>query len=971
MEYTNITFENLLSNFKTNLTADNHFKHINSATIFGMYMEMLAASTDMTIFNMQRGLEELFFKTARNYSSYIKLCKTFGYSLQRPVPAQTTLNIVLKGPFPKEFKEAQNIQIDFTNELFNLSYLGNPFILEGKYSYIFNDTDKKQCTDPTWRKTLRSASKIDKNPYNVLQKVDPTLNNSIAIKCFQGEEKLVEFNGKDVYDKIMKSYNKKDLNVKYYDNDQIYNEHFDHAGQYYDINDITFSNWYSYRDPFAYKDNIYSADKGITKVIVAKSKDIALSEHIIYSDGSENYKLFDIEDSSIFLNKSLIDNDNIPNKPYNICSITTNEDKTVRISFSPLKYLTNNGINTITDDSTLNFNNLYVKYLSTVGAAANKIGVRDSVMRHTNNVYVIVDGKIYDITNNIEFIISNDITGGKNFESKESMKDNAISSYYSSMMKLISKRDFIDYFSSLTKPIDVKTALVFSQSNLDNTEEISELDTNNTNNSSILEVRQNTICYSLVSDLYKIKKTNGIPTYYPVNLLMSKKDFNNNWPFDYCIPENNDDAVTLYCDEYPEHITDYLKLLVSPGGFYTKYHNIKPSNTQNNTQSEQNIYGINSSIENACTSNTILYSLPPFMQYFDIVGNVRVKSLTKDIDAYKIRTSNKIYKFLNENSNISREIYKSDIIKIYMEDPDTEMVDIDIKVSSMLSPVFTTYKFGSYQNVIIQKNIQLDPELNNNIFGFNEIIIPKYDYNTTLITDDIINTNLISCIQLYINGVNESIELFDIPCTISKIDENYKITLHQSYIDKTLNYSLNNNVIQVNSMNLTTVNKDNYYTLSNFKLVNSPDYGLPSNFNIGHVNDEIKKWIDNLYIHNQADRVINLPYTVKTNNIVTRNETIERKGNIGNTSEDTLSEFTFWNYFAKKIISKGYSSTIDESTDIDNQTWQQASKLIIDIYKLFKAGIADSILDDNNNIVNFSTDMDIAVLCNKVNVSYK
>ena len=41
MEYTNITFEDLLSNFKTNLTSDDRFKHINSATIYGMFMEML------------------------------------------------------------------------------------------------------------------------------------------------------------------------------------------------------------------------------------------------------------------------------------------------------------------------------------------------------------------------------------------------------------------------------------------------------------------------------------------------------------------------------------------------------------------------------------------------------------------------------------------------------------------------------------------------------------------------------------------------------------------------------------------------------------------------------------------------------------------------------------------------------------------------------------------------------------------
>ena len=43
----------------------------------------------------------------------------------------------------------------------------------------------------------------------------------------------------------------------------------------------------------------------------------------------------------------------------------------------------------------------------------------------------------------------------------------------------------------------------------------------------------------------------------------------------------------------------------------------------------------------------------------------------------------------------------------------------------------------------------------------------------------------------------------------------------------------------------------------------------------------------------------------------------------------------------------------------------------MDIYKLIKPGICDSILDDNNNIVNFSTDMELPVLVNKIVVKPK
>ena len=40
----------------------------------------------------------------------------------------------------------------------------------------------------------------------------------------------------------------------------------------------------------------------------------------------------------------------------------------------------------------------------------------------------------------------------------------------------------------------------------------------------------------------------------------------------------------------------------------------------------------------------------------------------------------------------------------------------------------------------------------------------------------------------------------------------------------------------------------------------------------------------------------------------------------------------------------------------------------MDIYPLIKPGICDSILDSNNNIVNFSMDMDLPIVYNKIKV---
>jgi hypothetical protein len=126
-----------------------------------------------------------------------------------------------------------------------------------------------------------------------------------------------------------------------------------------------------------------------------------------------------------------------------------------------------------------------------------------------------------------------------------------------------------------------------------------------------------------------------------------------------------------------------------------------------------------------------------------------------------------------------------------------------------------------------------------------------------------------------------------------------------------------------------------------------------------------------LYVHNTADRAIDLPYQIKSFNIVTRSETIMRRGDIISNDDNTLSEKEFWNYLIASILNKYYSKTIIESTDIFGDAWKRAERLIIDLYKLFKPGISDSILDDNNNIVNYSMDQDIAIIRCRFNVKYQ
>ena len=59
-----------------------------------------------------------------------------------------------------------------------------------------------------------------------------------------------------------------------------------------------------------------------------------------------------------------------------------------------------------------------------------------------------------------------------------------------------------------------------------------------------------------------------------------------------------------------------------------------------------------------------------------------------------------------------------------------------------------------------------------------------------------------------------------------------------------------------------------------------------------------------------------------------------------------------------------------ETLDINGSEWKKIDNLIMDLYCMMKPVFADSILDDNNNIVGFSMDNEIPVVRLKINYKY-
>lgn len=1069
MDYTKITFEELYSDFQTRMAANPHFKNIGSATLIGMFIEMLCGTAAMANFNQERILEEQFFKTARNDSSYIKLVKNFGYAPRRPVPAQAELKIVLKGPFPKEFKTATKpITISFSPDMVNLSYFQMPFRLEDNFAYTFTDADKSNCCNTDYRKTLRSGSKTEliANTHHKLQRYDSS-ETSLPIKCYQGEIKTKVFYGKDWCKK------------------------FQEEGQYYDINDLTFSNWYGKRDPFA---NIvtsktdYNPEYGITKVEIVNDNDIPS----IPGSYHPNSIVCDIEDHSIMLNNAIINNREGTARDNDVCLVETLEDKTIRISFSKLKYLATPGLRKL-DAKGPNgedlYQNLVVQYLSTYGDKANRTNAKESVLTHTNKFIINVDGKFIDITNNIEFVLKTDIMGGQPFESKKEMKASALA-YFASMMKLVSKRDFIDYFSMLNKPINVSAALVFGMKDLDISIErnmLHKYQTVEEAQNKLKNLPQNYICYALASNMYG--KINGTNNLAPINVLLHKEN-GDIMDSDGFIKENPLSPCTLYADEYENHIIDYIKFLISPEAYYNNQQ--KQLITDDSPQYLKNIDYINSDIKEITPINTIVYSMPPYMHYFDIVGDVKVKSSVTDLDAFKTKMSNKIYKYLNDHSNESREIYKSTIAKLYLDDNDVEAANINIKVSSLLSPTYrkltwtnelTTDNhvrlFANYGIESVTGNSEIEPSDTEIII--NEICVPKNDsYYVPFSKDSYECTYIEVNLQLesrsstphgihkftrtgHITDMGDFVKIIlDKPIyivdNIGKLEDGspdfrdyeniYRIMVSggKGITEEQINAAVAEQTAIVNAqiaadiqkyepasnckmynyetklLEITTSSTNNYWASSKYlsserynydtqtnstASVQKPDtiksdYGLYKSqvesdnyitiddvadaLSQGITEDEIANdsvnallllWLYNLTTVTEANRAISLPYTVYSFGNITREETYKRLGNLIGDDDKTLSEYSFWNYFVPELIRRYYMSSnsngytqLNESTNIDDDAWTCAATLIMDIYKLLKAGITDSILDENNNIVNFSTDQDLAIVRCCVNFSY-
>lgn len=520
------------------------------------------------------------------------------------------------------------------------------------------------------------------------------------------------------------------------------------------------------------------------------------------------------------------------------------------------------------------------------------------------------------------------------------------------------------------------------------------------------------------------------------------KDSKEEWVNDGLVPEseNMENPATLYYDEYNDHILDYIKCLVSQESFYNYYVLVQGEVEQTDPQYVKNIKEIAHNVNLLTPTNTTIMSLPPFFHYYDLVGSIEVDPGTTNLDDFKEKLSNKLYKYLDTLTLETREIYKSNLIKLCMEEDHVLNANLDLKVSNIIAPEFKqnqwneedqhkgvrvilnteklTSEYDKYKN---WQNYKYD-------LIFNEIIIPKTNskrkpYDLKNVTDE---SSIHIQFRIYNYQASGSVSNDEKDSTVDHVSkftyeefDNYiKIYLHTPYIgtqislppdfasnvlyrattdyftdpdqasseiQEQLNADLIAhgespticrlyNIIARDSNNgFVTVTSygNNYWSDSKYEIseARAKEYRL-SLKELKNLNADVLKWMKGLKIHDTADRAIDLPYNIKSFDVITRTETIMRRGDLKTSEDDTLSEKEFWNYLIKVILNKYYPN-ITESTDIYGNDWKAAERLIIDLYKLIKPGISDSILDDNNNVVNYSMDQDIAIIRCMFDVKYQ
>lgn len=600
LNYTGWTYEELRDQIAYELNKDPNFENFRDSSIAQTIIDIFAATTDFTNYYLERRAEEQFLETAQLRSSVISLANLLGYVPQRPIPAESALSIILKGPLPAGMQEGETI----TFQKHNTAFVGNnkSFILKYNYTYTFTSDDISDGVgNDDWTKTINYGVTLSSDSEDVsLDDTDSVPEENLEdITIIQGEIKVYEIEGTESQQ-----------------TGQIF--------QKYVIPDNTFSNYFGNEDlGYDSINETESLSENLTKVGIGTTQSEALS----------SVNLWSIDRRSL-INPSKITTSGTAPK---VALIKTTYDDEVKVYFGDDR-ISEIGIQNSSE-------NLYIQYFSTLGKSGNAVGVVGKALTTSNSFYTNgdVDGTIYDLSDNVEFKFFKNIVNGSDMESVDSIKLNAPSIYYS-LDRLISTKDYVSYLKTQRVGDDgefIKNAVAWGEQ-----EEIRSR--GQEANFRFLNVG----FFSCLGPLYRFPKEGEYSIYSSSDIhnsyLETSADFSS-------VSETTSGVVSA--DGYPEQ--SYFNIFVkeSPASEVTRAQDFR------SISSSHPIYRIYDKLYNKSILTIQHIYVTPFVQKFRLKGRINIGKLEDRVGLRK-EINNEIYEWLNNNVNFETKIYLSDLYEI-------------------------------------------------------------------------------------------------------------------------------------------------------------------------------------------------------------------------------------------------------------------------------------------------------------------
>jgi len=163
LKYSGLTYEEIIQQINDKLVADKRFDNFRESAIAQTLIEIFAGTVDIVNYYLDRRAEECYFDTARLKSSVILLARQLGYVVKRPIPAESTVKIELKGDLSGIATGGDRLQIPYHRVL---SYKGYNFILKNGFTYTLTNAD---ITTLAAGGTVTLTKNDDKNAITIVQ----------------------------------------------------------------------------------------------------------------------------------------------------------------------------------------------------------------------------------------------------------------------------------------------------------------------------------------------------------------------------------------------------------------------------------------------------------------------------------------------------------------------------------------------------------------------------------------------------------------------------------------------------------------------------------------------------------------------------------------------------------------------------------------------------------------------------------